>query len=63
MGDVRVSGYVIVMPGAVVDGNVTAREIYLGGLVKGHIETDRLYTYEAGFCAGRIKAKHREREL
>ena len=56
LGDVEAATYVIVAEGARVEGDIHAREVYLGGLVTGDIwavEVDRL---EKGRCLGTIEA-------
>ncbi len=55
-GDVAAKSYVIVAKGAVVHGQIHAREVYLGGIVVGDIWAVEVEIYDGGVCHGHIEA-------
>ena len=48
--------YAIVAPGAIVHGDLHAREVYLGGIVIGNIWAIEVDIYGTGVCHGEIEA-------
>lgn len=48
--------YVIVAKGARVEGDLHAREVYLGGTVEGDIWAVEVEIFGGGLCRGRIEA-------
>jgi cytoskeletal protein CcmA (bactofilin family) len=59
---VEAKSYVIVAEGAVIDGEVHAREVYLGGTVTGDIWAVEVEIYGEGLCRGHIEAIKIEKE-
>jgi cytoskeletal protein CcmA (bactofilin family) len=55
-GRIEVKSYAIVAPGAIVHGDLHAREVYLGGIVIGNIWAIEVDIYGTGVCHGEIEA-------